>query len=266
MALIRKSDVQTAARDAIVLNLGDVVREGQGVVEAAREQSHRIVAQAKLEREAIIAGAREEGYAAGLAQGLEKGRAEGAAQGKQNAHAEWNQRLATLQSAWGSALEGFVRERENLLAAARVDVLRLALNIAERVTRRHIALDSSVVLEQIARVLEMLCRPTRLKVRVHPDDESACRDALPGLIQRYAAAEQVEIVVDATLARGSCVAAGAGGEIDASITTMLDRIAKGILPCDAEPSDPRLTSTTADPMSPPPATNDVPPSTSGEAA
>ena len=251
MALIRKSDVQTAARDAIVLNLGDVVREGQGVVDAAREQAARIITQAKMEREAIIAGAREEGYAAGLAQGLEKGRAEGTAQGKAQAHAEWNERLAALQSAWGAALEGFVRERENLLAAARVDVLRLALNIAQRVTRRQIAGDNTVVLDQVTRVLEMLSRPTRLKIRVHPEDEAACRDALPGLMQRYAAAEQVEVVSDATLARGSCVAAGASGEIDASITTMLDRIAKGILPCDAEASDPRLSAADSEQTPPP---------------
>lgn len=240
MAMIRRADVGQNARDAIVLNLGDVVREGQGVLTAAREQANKLLADAKIERERLVAGAREEGYAAGQAQGLEKGLRDGLALGQQKAMAEWNERLASVQTSWATALDGFVREREQLLAAARVDVLRLALSIAERVTRRTIETDVTVVQEQVARVLGMLSRPTRIKLRIHPEDESSCRTALPGLMQRYAAAEHVEVVVDPALQRGSCVASGAGGELDASISTMLDRIARSVLPCDVASSDARL--------------------------
>jgi len=240
--MIRRADVGHTAKDAIVLNLGDVVREGQGVLVAAHEQAARLVADAKVERERILAGARDEGYAAGFAKGMEKGLQDGAAAGQQRAMAEWNEKLASVQASWAAALDGFVREREQLLAAARVDVLRLALSIAERVTRRTIATDVSVAQEQIARVLEMLSRPTRIKLRINPEDETACRTALPGLMQRYAAAEHVELVTDGSLQRGSCIATSAGGEVDASITTMLDRIARSVLPCNVDPTDARLAS------------------------
>lgn len=240
MAMIRRADVGQNARDAIVLNLGDVVREGQGVLTAARDQANKLLAEAKVERERLVAGAREEGYTAGVAQGLEKGLRDGLKSGEEKAIAEWTERLASVQAAWASALDGFAREKEQLMAAARVDVLRLALSISERVTRRTIATDPLVVQEQIARVLEMLSRPTRVKIRIHPEDEPACRTALPGLMQRFAAAEHVEVVGDASLPRGSCIVSSAGGELDASISTMLDRIARSVLPCDVEPSDVRL--------------------------
>jgi flagellar assembly protein FliH len=209
----------------------------------------------------MVAGARDEGYAAGHAQGLEKGVRDGLSMGQQKAMAEWGERLASVQASWAAALDGFVHEREQLLAAARIDVLRLALSIAERVTRRTIETDTAIVQEQIARVLEMLSRPTRIKIRINPEDEPASRAALPGLMQRYAAAEHVEVVVDSSLQRGSCVASSAGGELDASISTMLDRIARSVLPCDVAPVDTRLASaTTAESPPVPSPTEAQPPS------
>ena len=231
MALIRQSSGATLARDAIVLDLGDLSRQGEQLRARARAEGDRIIAEARAERERLITGAAEEGRQAGLAQGLGEGRQQGAVQGKEAALAERRERLATLEASWSAALGVFDAERDQMLLQARQDVLRLAAVVAELVTKRAVALEPGRVADQLGAVLAVLARPTRLVVSVHPDDQELAREALPALCEKYSAATNVEIMPDPSLSRGSCVATtGTGGVVDASVRTQLERIVELLLP------------------------------------
>lgn len=231
MALIRQSLAQTVARDAIVLDLGDLVKQGEQLKARARAQADQILAEARAERERLIKGAAEEGRRQGLAQGMEEGKKQGEAAGRQAGLAETRERLAKLESAWGAALEGFSAERDGMLLEARQDVLRLALLAAELVTKRAVVSRPETVVDQLGAILALLVRPTRLVIRVHPDDLVMAKEAMPGLAERYSAAGHVEIVGDAELGRGSAVAKTAGGgSIDASIRTQLERVVAMLMP------------------------------------
>lgn len=244
MALIRQSSTGSFTRDAIVLDLGDLSRQGEQIRARARAEADRIVAEAKAERDRLITGAVEEGRKAGTAQGLEAGRQQGILEGHQAALAEMREGLAMLQAGWMTALGAFDEERDRMLLEARQDVLRLAAVVAELVTKRAVVLDPGRVRDQLAAVLAVLARPTRLTVNVHPDDLGLVQDALPAMCEKYSAATHVEISPDPSLPRGSCVArSGTGGVIDASIRTQLDRIVELLLPTavdepiDAAPQD-----------------------------
>ncbi len=237
MALIRKTQFGDAIRSAVVLDLGDLARQGERLQEAARAEAERIVAEARAERERLLAGAAERGRAEGLARGLIEGREKGRAEGRAAALKEWGERLATLERRWGEALDAFQASRDDLLVRAGQDVLRLAGAIAEKITRRAVALDETAAAAQLQGVLELLARPTRLAVSIHPDDRECVEEALAALTQRLASARHVEIVLDDTLERGSCVARSGAGEIDASIGTQIERIAELLLP-DRRPAGP----------------------------
>jgi flagellar biosynthesis/type III secretory pathway protein FliH len=125
------------------------------------------------------------------------------------------------------------------------DVLRLALAVAERITKRVVQTDAQVAAAQLEAVLGVIVRPTELTVRIHPDDREVLSAALPQIAARFSQARHIELVDDASLMRGSCVAAtraaggGSGGggamapgEIDASIQTQIDRIVEAMLPGD----------------------------------
>lgn len=214
-----------------MLDLGDLSRQGEQIRARARAEADRIVAEAKAERERLIAGAAEEGRKAGTAQGLEEGRKQGAEEGRKAAIAERKDALARLEAGWTAALAAFEGERDRMLLEARQDVLRLAATVAELVTKRALALEPSRVIDQLAAVLAVLAKPTRLTVSVHPDDQSLVRDALPALCEKYGAATHVEIGAGAALSRGSCVAkTGTGGVLDASVRTQLERITELLLP------------------------------------
>ncbi len=231
MPVIRHVEAGALAREAIVLDLGDLARQGEALRADAKRQAQQIITEARAERtrilEAVTEEARKAGYDAGYADGLTRGRADGAAAAMQ----EHRARLTELDAAWTRSLEAHEAARESLMAGALRDVLRLAAAIASKVVKRTVELDADVVSRQMAAALAMLGRPTRVTIAVHPDDEPAAREALPSLLSRLVNAKHAEVVLDASLSRGSCVVRGdRGGEIDASIDTQLDRLVEALLP------------------------------------
>ena len=241
MPLIRGAQLGDAVRSAVVLDLGDLKRQGDRILSTARAEADRIVAEARAERERLLEGASEEGRRAGTERGIEEGRARGAAEGREAAMAAHREKLAALEAAWTGALDEFRARREEMLLEARVDVLRLAVRVAEMVTRRRVELDDGAAAAQLEAVVSLVARPTRLVIRVHRDDVDAFREALPAAAARLgagvrpgAAGGHVELAVDGTLAPRSCVASTPdGGMIDASLGTQLERIVAALLPGDA---------------------------------
>jgi flagellar biosynthesis/type III secretory pathway protein FliH len=109
------------------------------------------------------------------------------------------------------------------------------------VVKRKVDLDEGIVADQLESVLGIIARPTELVVSIHPADRTVAERAVPGLAGRSSLVRHVEFVEDAALERGSCVArtrgsvpgdggAGGGGEIDASITTQVQRVIEALLP------------------------------------
>ena len=249
MALIKHANSHELARDAIVLDLGDLSRQGQIIVESARAKADQLLAEAKSERDRIIAGAAEKGYAQGLAKGLEEGRKKGQDEGRAAAAAERKTQIDQVEKAWTAALTQFGTQREAMLCEAHVDVLRLATMIAQKIVKRVVAADPTVVADQMRAVLAAITRPTELAIRVNPADLEIARESLPGLLAAFEAVRGATVEGDAALAPGSCVATtrgGAaeslgGGEINASIDAQLDRIVEVLLPgggaADAAPGE-----------------------------
>lgn len=233
MALIRQANAARATRDAIVLDLGDLVRQGEAMKLRARAEAEQILADARDERARLIKGAAEEGRQEGLAQGLEEGRKSGHAEGQELAIAEFRDRLTRLEALWGQALQRFEQERDQMLLAARQDVLKLAVAMGEMVTKRSIEVSDGVVVDQLRAVLERVANPTRLLIRIHPSDRATVERVLPSVASRFGSAAQVEIKDDESLEAGSVLAAIDGrAEIDASIRTQLQRIVETLIPGD----------------------------------
>lgn len=230
MPLIRQPLIDPGVREAVVLHLGDLHRTGEHLKRSAREEAESVLAAARAERDRIIAGASAEGRSAGTQQGLREGRERGLQEGKTQAVSEWKQRLTALETGWSTALKTFLAERDRMLLEARQDVLRLAIMLAERITKRTIEVDPRVVADQMAEVLAVVARPTRLVISIHPEDRPVVEEVLPGLRATFPQAQPLELVDDPALTRGSCVARMAGGRIDASISTQLDRLAAALIP------------------------------------
>lgn len=234
MALIRQVDLGQATNGAVPLDLEDLRLRAEALKHHAMEEAERIVREARAERKRLIAGAEEKGHAEGLERGLAEGRERGQAEGHAAASKAHAAALAALESAWRGALEAFEGDRREMLRRAREDVLRLAIRMGEKVTKRLVECDEGVVGAQLAEVLALHARPTALTVAVHPDDLALAREAVPGMIDAAGECEHVTIVADGTLTRGSCVArTQGGGVIDATIDGQLARVVEELVPMPA---------------------------------
>lgn len=229
MPVIRHHNPATS-RSALVLDLGDLKRQAEAVADAMRAQADDIIAKAQAERERLLSGAAEEGRAAGHAQGLAAGLAEGREAGRAEALEQTRTLVDALAMAWSGSLAAFEKLRDGLLCESRADLVRLSVAIAERVTKRTIDADPRVVEGQLEAALRFVTGPTRLVIRVHPEDLASAESVLPELIRRLGESCHTRIVAEGGLARGSVVVDTDKGRVDASIDGQLDRLVEALLP------------------------------------
>lgn len=230
MGLIRRADADHLARDAVVLDLGQLEQQRDAMLTTAHRQAQDVIAEAKAERDRILSGAAEAGKKQGFEAGHKAGLKNGQTQGRAAATEEFRETLDLLIRSWAETLEQFAAQRERMLQEARIDVVRLACQIASRATGLLVECEPGIVEGLLAEILTLVSGPTRLRVRVHPEDEPALREAVPQLLAKLESQAHVDLVIDSTCARGTCAAVTERhGVIDASVGTRLERLVDAIL-------------------------------------
>lgn len=231
MPLIRAAESDAALRSAIVLDLGDIAAQGEKLKAQARAQAERIIAEARAERTRLLEGAAEEGRQQGYEDGLAEGRLEGARLGRQEAAEAAAAQLESVQTGFEQALSAFEEAREAMLREARADLLRLAMAIARRITRRAIETDPAAAAGQLEAALQHVAAGSALVIEVSAQEREAALAAIPAIGARAAGAAHVEVIAREDLAPGDVIVrARGGGEIDARIEAQLDRLAAQLVP------------------------------------
>ncbi len=237
MAVIKNVHADRLAKQAVVLDLGDLGRQADRILGDARKGAERITAAARAEAQKLIDSAADRGYQQGHERGLQEGREAGEREGRARAVQKFEPQLEQLINAWTAALERWETDRGEMLLAAREDVVRFAVAAARKVVMRVVKADSTVIEDQLAEALALVSRPTTIVVSVHPNDRSIVEAVLPRLVSRFQQCEQARVRDDETLTPGGCVVATAGGRIDAAIETQLDRIARTLVPDQRSPGE-----------------------------
>lgn len=222
-------------RDTIVLDFGDLARQGEAILERARREADRILAEARAEAARLVAGAEERGYREGFERGIAEGREEGVAAGRAAAERARAAELDALLASWTGVIDGWERDTGDMLQRAREDLVGLAIAIASRLVRRIIDTDVRVAAAQVEAALELAARSTHVRIRVNPQDAAEIDAMLPDLRARTRAAARVEIVADPAIDRGGTVLRTDHGEIDARLETQLARITRALCPGAAHP-------------------------------
>lgn len=149
--------------------------------------------------EALERQAREEGHAAGLAQGLAEARAQG------------RERVARLESICKQA----ARPLEPLDAGVEQELAQLALLVARRVIAHELATRPELIVQAVRQAVAALPSATRdVRVRLHPDDLALMREL-------EAAETHWQLVADPALKRGGCLLESEHSRLDAQLETRL---------------------------------------------
>lgn len=229
MALIKGGLTSGQAEGAIVLDLGDLERQGEAIIADAQRRAERIIADAHAQAEVEGAEMRAAAAVEGRAAGEEEGREAGEVEGRAAVIAEWTPRLEQLSAALERATGIWESRMEADLAAAGSDATQLALAVAERIVQRTIDADPAAVVDQVRAALELLIAPRSVEVRLHPDELETVRAAIPQLEERTAAASRMQLITDENVDRGGCIVRSGEGVIDARIGRQLDRVAAAML-------------------------------------
>jgi len=229
MSLIKNANSKLMAREAVVLDLGDLAAQATVIKREAMASAERTLRDARAERARIVEGAEAQGRAAGHAVGLAQGLVEGRAAGCAEALAAETVSLKLMQEKWAAALARFEGERDGLMIEGRRSLLRLAAQVARRVTKRHVEADRHVLAAQLDAALRLVLAPTRLVIEVDPAQVDDAKRALPQLMDRLGGTDNAEVRPREGLGAGSVLIRTDKGEIDASIETQIGRAVAALL-------------------------------------
>jgi flagellar biosynthesis/type III secretory pathway protein FliH len=179
--------------------LDEIVEEAE-VVEAVEEPP-------APDFEAIKAEAWREGFQLGYDEGLRLAAEE---------QHDTGTRLSAL-------LQGVASDTETLVRGLEVQVVELAMAIAEKVIAREARTDPEVVLSVVRSALSEVHDTTELRIRIHPDDvplvESRWQEMLP-----RSTAERSELIPDVLVERGGVVVETRIGYADSQLKTRLNQV------------------------------------------
>jgi flagellar assembly protein FliH len=158
--------------------------------------------------------ARDEGYAAGLAEG------------RAAAQQQLRQRMAQLDALYEAA----ARPLQALDEQTAQELTKLATIVARRVIAGELRLAPGLIAKAVRQAAGVLPAATReLRVHVHPDDLA--------LLQGLGAAESHwQLLADPALARGDCLLESGYSRLDARVETRLAAIVDAVLGDDAAPA------------------------------
>ncbi len=114
--------------------------------------------------------------------------------------------------------------RNETIARAEADTMRLAIEIARRILHREVAVDPSSLHALIKAALDKLQSQEIYRVRIHPELDGVLRACL----REAGRTQAIEVVSDPTLPQGGAIFEISRGALDASVETQLREIERGL--------------------------------------
>lgn len=149
---------------------------------------------------------------------------EGRRHAERSIRQEYQRKSVEMQAAADAFLESLAKRYAEFQTAAERAVVRLAIAIAERIVKRTVLVENEVVVRQIHEAMKRVVGVDRIRIRINPADEEFVRAHRAELLTSADAVRDLTVEVDETIERGSCVLESDAGNVDASITTQLERI------------------------------------------
>lgn len=192
--------------------MGRIVRHGR-IVPAER-------AKALMGGDEILVDARARADAL-----IQKTRAE-AESIRQHARSEG---LREGQEAAGAMLIAASHARSQMLDDVQTDVVKLAMEVARKITRREIELRPETVVTLCSDVTRQVALAQSVTLKVSPDDLEAVRQHEALMETGLRDDVSLHIVSDSSIERGGCVIESDMGKIDARLETQLAAIERALM-------------------------------------
>ncbi|UGQ15980.1 flagellar assembly protein FliH [Borrelia sp. RT5S] len=158
----------------------------------------------KGELEVATAKGRKEGYEVGFSRGCE----------------DFDKLVGKLNS----MIAALVAKRKEILESSGDQIMKLVMQIAVKVVKKIVDTQKSVVIENVNEALKKVKNKTNIIIRVNLDDVDIVSHEKTEFVSKFDFIENLEVVEDINIGKGGCVIETDFGEIDARISSQLDRI------------------------------------------
>ncbi len=189
----------TAGVRVVKRQVYDAGEEARRMVAKASEIAAAILADAEAHRAAIFEESRQKGYQEGLA--------------------NWNEVVADALHA-----------KEEYLADAESDVLRLSVRIAGKIIGEQLRLEPGTIASIVREALRSAPRERRLMIQVNPSEVDAANRHLRKVLEGATfQPPEIEIAGVESVAPGGCIIVSELGRVDAQLATQLQSIERVLL-------------------------------------
>jgi len=210
--------------------MNDVEKVAKGILLKAKLQAEQLIAWAMEEAERLKEEARQDGSREGFEHGHAEGVRHGTEAGRQQALQQHGSELTSLLSTLSDSLGQIDAHRHAIESDATTEVVKLAIAIARRVTKRQAAVDPAVLEANISSAMKLAVGAADLRIAIHPDQRATLQEALPRLKLAWPGLKHVDLIDDPAIAPGGCRLYTGHGTIDADLNGQLDRVIADLMP------------------------------------
>lgn len=154
-------------------------------------------------------------------EGYEQGYADGMAEAQKEAEEQLIQTRKIVDAAYIA--------KEQIISEAEPFLVRLSLDVAEKVIGRQIELDNTVIVDMVQRALERCHEMGLITILVKPEYFPLVQEARDELKQLVNEEMELKVLPDRTLASDGCVIRSQRGSIDARVDVQLNEIRQVLL-------------------------------------
>jgi len=229
MPLLKAHKSNSDANSPLVMNLASLENEGERIIARARAEADRILAEARARAEAEAKVVRDQSREAGFAEGHAQGLQEGQKQGHDEALAMVSQTLQDLAARWSRTIDNLEVQMPTHAADAKIDLVKLALAIAGKVTHQTALVEKAVVTATVEESLKLISAGRSVTLFISPAELQVIETYLPDMLVRLKTAGEVKILTDEAISPGGCRLELGSGVVDATLETQAARIAEELL-------------------------------------
>lgn len=211
--------------------LAQVENELRKETDRLRNIREHITNEAQLEAKRIIEDATRqiEAQRAQLEEAKRLAEDEGRRLGQAAGYQEGKEERTRLLKQIEQILDTAKKKHEEILKAAEEEIVDLAILVAEKIIRREVEKDSEVVISTIKEALKRLTAKEEITIRVNIDEVGVVKEHKDEFMAQTKGLRAITFKEDSGIERGGCRIDTDFGSIDATISTQLEEIRKGLL-------------------------------------
>lgn len=127
------------------------------------------------------------------------------------------------------AIAQFLNAKELALQAVSSDIAQLSIKVAERIIKREVSLDKTVILNVVSQVLNELGKDEKnIIIKTNPADVELVKDNIPKVFPYGGSDTRIIVAGDPDVDWGSCIVETNNGMIDARFSTQLQILKKAL--------------------------------------